>query len=71
MCRVLDPARIDDTKSRFNIHNRADKAEVTSPSLSRTYNNLDLKTVYGIYYNMTDKMLVHVPYNVALSLLLQ
>jgi hypothetical protein len=67
----VDPTRIDDTKTRFNIQIYADSAEVTGQWLTRTYNNLDLKSVYGIYDEATDKMVIHVPYSVALSLLVQ
>lgn len=67
----VDPTGIDDTKTRFNIQIYADNAEVTGQWLSRTYDNLDLKSVYGIYDRATDKMVIHVPYSVALSLLLQ
>jgi hypothetical protein len=67
----VDPKRIDDMKTRFNIEIYAHNAEVTGPWLTRTYDNLDLKSVYGIYNAATDKMGIHVPYSVALSLLLQ
>lgn len=68
---VLDPLRIDDTRTRFDVQINADKAEVKGPSLSRMYNNLDLKSVYGIYDKTSDKMTIHVTNSVALSLLLQ
>jgi hypothetical protein len=67
----VDPTRIDDTKTRFNIQIYADNAEVTGQWLTRTYDNLDLKSVYAIYDEATDKIVVHVPYSVALSLLVQ
>jgi hypothetical protein len=67
----VDPTRIDDTKTRFNIQIYADSAEVTGQWLTRAYNNINLKSVYGIYDEATDKMVIHVPYRVALSLLVQ
>jgi hypothetical protein len=67
----VDPTRIDDMKTRFNIQIYADNAQVTGQWLTKTYYNLDLKSVYGIYDRATDNMVIHVPYSVALSLLLQ
>ena len=67
----VDPIRIDDTKTRFDIEIYANNAEVTGQWLNRSYENLDLKSVYGIYDRITDKMMIHAPYSVALSLLLQ
>jgi hypothetical protein len=67
----VDPRRIDDMKTRFNIQIYADSAEVTGQWLTKTYHNLDLKSVYGIYDRATDNIAIHVPYTVALSLLLQ
>jgi hypothetical protein len=67
----VDPTRIDNIKTRFDIQIYANNAEVTGPWLTRTYDNLDLKSVYGIYDVATDKMVVHVPYGVAFSILLR
>jgi hypothetical protein len=67
----VDPTRIDDTKTRFNIQIYADNAEVTGQLLTMTYDNLDLKSVYGIYDKAADKMVIHVPYSIAFRLLLQ
>jgi hypothetical protein len=67
----VDPIRIDDSETRFNIQIYADNAEVTGQLLTKSYHNLDLKSVYGVYDRTIDKMAIHVPYSVALSLLLQ
>jgi hypothetical protein len=67
----VDPTRIDDTRTRFDIQIYANNAEVSGPWLTRTYGKLDLKSVYGIYDHTTDKMVIHVPYSVAFSLLLR
>jgi hypothetical protein len=67
----VDPTRIDDMKTRFDIEIYANNAEVTGQWLTRSYENLDLKSVYGIYDRVSDKMTIHVPYSVALSFLLQ
>jgi hypothetical protein len=66
----VDPIRIDDTKTRFDLQIYANNAEVTGQWLNRSYNNLDLKSVYVIYDKVTDKMIIHVPYSIVLSLLL-
>ncbi len=67
----VDPIRIDDDKTRFNIQIYAENADVTGQWLNMTYHNLDLKSVYGVYDRITDKMAIHVPYSAALSLLLR
>jgi hypothetical protein len=67
----VDPTRIDDMKTRFDIEIYANNAEVTGQWLNRSYENLDLKSIYGIYDRVSDKMIIHVPYSVALSILLQ
>ena len=67
----VDPIEIDHNKTRFNIQIYASNAQVAGQWLSRTYENLELKSVYGIYDRITDKMAIHIPYSVALSFLLQ
>jgi hypothetical protein len=67
----VDPTRIDDMKTRFDIEIYANNAEVTGQWLNKSYENLDLKSVYGIYDKVTDKMIIHVPYSIALWHLLQ
>jgi hypothetical protein len=67
----VDPMQIDHYKTRFNIQISASSAQVAGQWLSRTYENLDLKSVYGVYDRITDKMAIHIPYSVALSLVLQ
>jgi hypothetical protein len=67
----VDPIQIDHNKTRFNIQIYASNAQVAGQWLSRTYENLDLKSVYGVYDRITDKMAIHIPYGVALSFLVQ
>jgi hypothetical protein len=67
----VDPVQIDHNKTRFNIQISAGSAQVSGQWLNRTYENLDLKSVYGVYDRITDKMAIHIPYSVALSLVLQ
>jgi hypothetical protein len=67
----LQPATIDDTETRLNLEIYAAKADVIGPRVSKSYNNLEIKSLYGIYDRITDKMIVHVPYATVLSLLLE
>jgi hypothetical protein len=39
--------------------------------LSKSYNNLEIRSAYGIYNGLTDKMTIHIPYSVAMQHLLQ
>jgi hypothetical protein len=67
----VQPTVIDDTKTKVNFEIYATKADVAGPWMSRSYNNLEIKSLYGIYDETTDKMIIHVPYTTVLSLLLQ
>jgi hypothetical protein len=65
----LNPTRIDDTRTRFDIQIHANNTEVRGQWLNKSFRNVDLNSMYGIYNIVTDKMTIHVPYSVALSLL--
>jgi hypothetical protein len=67
----VQPAMLDDTKTRLDIQIYAASAEVTGQWMSKKYNNLELKSLYAIYDRTTDKMVVHVPYSTVFPLLLQ
>jgi hypothetical protein len=67
----LDPTRIDEANTRLDFQIYANNAEVTGQLLSKSYNNLEITSAYGIYNQATDKMTVHIPYSVALRHLLQ
>jgi hypothetical protein len=67
----VQPASVDDTKSKVNIETYAAKADVAGPRVSRSYHNLEIKSVYGTYDRITDKMIIHLPYRMVLSLLQQ
>jgi hypothetical protein len=67
----VDPTRIDEVNTRLDFQIYANNAEVTGQWLSKSYNNLDITSAYGIYNRVTDKMTIHIPYSVALQLLLQ
>ena len=67
----VNPTRIDDVNTRLDFHIYANNAEVTGPSLNKSYNNLAITSAYGIYNRDTDKMTIHIPYSVALQQLVQ
>ena len=67
----VNPTRIDDAITRLDFQIYANKAEVTGQSLNKSYNNLEIKSAYGIYDRVTDKMTIHIPYSAALQQLLQ
>src|SRR5919112_1509186 len=67
----VNPTRIDQVNTRLDFQIYADNAEVTGQWLSKSYNNLEIISAYGIYNRLTDKMTIHIPYNVALQHLLQ
>jgi hypothetical protein len=63
----VDPKRIDDTKTRIDIPLLLAKdINVSNGELiNLSYNEVDLRSVYGIYDKATDKMSVHVPIAIA------
>ena len=67
----VNPTRIDDAITRLDFQIYANNAEVTGQSLNKSYNNLEIKSAYGIYDRVTDKMTIHMPYSAALQQLLQ
>jgi hypothetical protein len=67
----VNPTRIDDAITRLDFQIYANNAEVTGQSLNKSYNNLEIKSAYGIYDRVTDKMTIHIPYSAALQQLLQ
>jgi hypothetical protein len=67
----VNPTRIDEANTRLDFQIYANNAEVTGQLLSKSYNNLEIRSAYGIYNQFTDKMTIHVPYSVALQHLLQ
>jgi hypothetical protein len=67
----VQPAMLDDTKTRLHIQIYAATADVTGQWMSKSYNNLEIRSLNGIYDRTTDKMVVHVPYSTVFPLLLQ
>ena len=67
----VNPTRIDEANTRLDFQIYASSAEVTGQLLSKSYNNLEIRSAYAIYNQGTDKMTIHIPYGVALQHLLQ
>jgi hypothetical protein len=51
----VQPAIIDDTKTRLNIDIHAATAHIAGQWVSRSYNNFEIKSLYGIYDRITDE----------------
>jgi hypothetical protein len=64
---LVDPKRIDDTKTRIDIPLLLAKdINISNDGLiNLSYNEVELGSVYGIYDKATDKMSVHVPVSIA------
>ncbi|MDQ3962090.1 MAG: hypothetical protein M3230_06360, partial [Thermoproteota archaeon] len=52
----VNPTRIDEANTRLDFQIYANSAEVTGQLLSKSYNNLEIRSAYGIYNQSTDKM---------------
>jgi hypothetical protein len=63
----VDPKKIDDTKTRIDIPLLLAKdIKVSNGGLiNLSYKEVDLRSVYGVYDKVTNKMTVHVPVSVA------
>jgi hypothetical protein len=66
----VNPTRINEANTRLDFQIYANNAEVTGQWLSKTFNNLEIRSAYAIYNLVTDKMTIHIPYDVALRHLL-
>jgi len=67
----VNPTRIDEAKTKLEFQIYANNAEVMGQWLSKSYNDLEIKSAYGIYNRITDKMTIHIPYSTAMQHLLQ
>jgi len=65
------PTRIDESNTRLDFQIFSNYAEVAGQLLSKSYNDLQITSAYGIYDRITDKMTVHIPYSVAFQHLVQ
>jgi hypothetical protein len=67
----VNPTRMDQANTKLVFQIYANNAEVTGQWLSKGYNNFELRSAYGIYNRITDKMTIHIPYSEAMQHLLQ
>ncbi len=67
----VNPTRIDEANTKLDFQIYANNAEVTGQWLSKTFNDLEIRSAYAIYNLVTDKMTIHIPYDVALRHLMQ
>ena len=63
----VNPTRIDGVGTRLDFQIYANNAAVTGQLLSKSYDNFEIDSAYGTYDRITDKMTIHIPYNVALQ----
>ncbi|MEO9320064.1 MAG: hypothetical protein ABI361_05270 [Nitrososphaera sp.] len=63
----IKPTKLDSTSTRLDLYLSAPHATVNGGAqgmISKSYDDLELKSVYGIYDSSTDKVTVHAPYSV-------
>lgn len=64
----LNPSKVDSSNTRLDVGIQGASVEIDG-LLTKTYSNVDVDGIYGIYNAATDKVTIHVPYAIALSLL--
>lgn len=64
----LSPSKVDASNTRIDVNMQGASVELGG-ILTKTFSNVDVDGIYGIYNAATDKVTIHVPYAVALSLL--
>ena len=67
----VNPTRIDEVGTRLDFQIYANNAAVTGQLLSKSYDDLEITSAYGIYDRITDNLTIHIPYSVALQHLVQ
>ena len=66
----VDPSRIDANRTKLDLPVvNARNVTVTNGLLSLKYSEINLGSIYGIYDKVSDKMIVHIPINIALHYL--
>lgn len=65
----LSPSRVDSSNTRIDVDIQGRSVEIDSNILNKKYSNVDVDGIYGIYNAATDRVTIHVPFAVALSLL--
>jgi hypothetical protein len=66
----VKPSRLDSTRTKVDLPLvLARDVTVTNGLLNLKYNEINLGSIYGIYDKVSDKMTLHIPFNVALRYL--
>lgn len=65
----LSPSQLDPSITRIDIALQGKSVEIDGSLLSKKYDRLDIGGIYCIYNADTNKMTIHMPYALALSLL--
>jgi len=66
------PSKVDDDQTRLDLYILAKEAKVTGADghqgvLDKTLQDVELKSIYGVYSKSSDEITMHVPYAVALA----
>ena len=62
----VNPSKIDANRTRVDIPVMlASNVTVTNGIINLNYGQVDLGSIYGIYYKPRDKMMVHIPFAIA------
>lgn len=64
----LSPSKLDQSTTRIDVDVQGRMVEING-IFTKTYSNVDVDGIYGVYNAATDKVTIHVPFAVALSLL--
>lgn len=64
----LSPSKVDQSNTRIDVDIQGKMVEIDG-IFTKKYNNVDVDGIYGIYNAVNDKVTIHVPFAVALSLL--
>jgi hypothetical protein len=66
----VKPSRLDSTRTKVDLPVMlAREVSVTNGLLNLKYNEINLGLIYGIYDKVSDKMTIHIPFNIALRYL--
>jgi hypothetical protein len=67
----VNPSRIDASRTKVDLPLLiARDVSVTNGLLNLKYSEVNLSSIYGIYDKTSDKMTLHIPFNIALHYLL-
>ncbi|MEW5839522.1 hypothetical protein [Nitrososphaera sp.] len=64
------PSKLDSASTRLDMDIRGRDVVIDSAYLHKKFDRLDIDGVYGVYNSKTDVVTLHIPFSIALSLLL-